>query len=97
MNPAPPISPLYPEPQPLGQGRYILDPSSYHKLPIKFSSADISSDSVIVVHSSGALNIEPLEPFYFHASQMTHFSGRGEYLQDWWYVHASFAPHLFTC
>ncbi|CBX94821.1 hypothetical protein LEMA_P118240.1 [Plenodomus lingam JN3] len=85
---APPSYPLYPEPQPLGHGRYILDPSTYHThLPVKFHSVNHAPSAtheaqVVVVHSTGALTIEPRAPFFMHASQWTHFNGRGGYEVD---------------
>ena len=85
---APPNHPLYPEPQPLGQGRYILDPSTYvTHLPRKFHrinhDASIPSQvEVIVVQSDGALTVEPRENFSMHTSQWTHFDGYGGYRLD---------------
>ncbi|KAF2709522.1 hypothetical protein K504DRAFT_476808 [Pleomassaria siparia CBS 279.74] len=78
-----PSFPLYPEPQPLGRGRYPLDPNTYHALPGKYQA--VSDDEVIVVHSSGALEVVPSKELYFHESQWTHFNGRGEYVDDYWY------------
>ncbi|CAO2657304.1 Nn.00g034300.m01.CDS01 [Neocucurbitaria sp. VM-36] len=85
---APPSHPLYPEPQPPGRGRYILDPSTYiTHLPKKFHSvnhnASIPSEvEVVVVHSDGALKVEPRENFFMHSSQWTHFDGYGGYRLD---------------
>ncbi|KAF1940495.1 hypothetical protein EJ02DRAFT_229007 [Clathrospora elynae] len=84
----PPSYPLYPEPQPLGHGRYILDPFTYfsHLLP-KFHlvkhTADVQSElEAVVVHSTGALKVEPRENMFSHHSQWTHFDGTGGYIQD---------------
>ena len=79
----PPTKPLYPEPQPIGQGRYLLDPKTYHNLPWNFEAID--SDETIVVHSTGALKPTKLEDLYYHASQWTHYNGRGRYTDDFWY------------
>lgn len=40
----PPTYPLYPEPQPLGKGRYILDPATYSNLPRKFHNLRIEAE-----------------------------------------------------
>ncbi|KAF1841672.1 uncharacterized protein K460DRAFT_409130 [Cucurbitaria berberidis CBS 394.84] len=85
---APPVHPLYPEPQPLGQGRYILDPSIYAThLPRKFQSVNYNASTtsereVVVVHSDGTLKVEPLEKLFIHTSQWTHFDGYGGYQLD---------------
>lgn len=79
----PPTFPLYPEPQPLGRGRYLLDPGSHRRLPTKFHNID--DGQVIVVHSTGQLEVVDGEPFYFHASQWSHFDGNGRYEDDYGY------------
>jgi hypothetical protein len=60
---APPEFPLYPEPQPLGAGRYVLAPAFYGSLPRKFWCVDAAAlhGEVVVVHSSGALRVMLLE------------------------------------
>lgn len=84
---------MYPEPQPLDHGRYILAPATYASLPRKFQLPDYTGEpiedvQVVVVHSSGRLAIEPREEFFMHSSQWTHFDGyggyalNGEYLPD---------------
>ncbi|KAF2785833.1 hypothetical protein K505DRAFT_205815, partial [Melanomma pulvis-pyrius CBS 109.77] len=67
--------PLYPEPQPLGQGRYYLDREMYRNLPRKFQTLNL--DEAVIVQSNGALEVVQSELSYFHASQWTHYSGRG--------------------
>ncbi|KAI8937691.1 hypothetical protein NX059_005392 [Plenodomus lindquistii] len=85
---SPPHYPLYPEPQPLGRGRYILDPSTYRThLPPKFHFVNhdpvmVEEAQIVVVHSNGALTIELRGPFFMHASQWTHFNGCGGYQLD---------------
>ncbi|KAH7126940.1 hypothetical protein B0J11DRAFT_432719 [Dendryphion nanum] len=79
----PPTWPLYPEPQPLNTGTYILNPTSYHHLPKKFQS--IGPRESIVIRSTGkidVLNTTETEKLYFHASQWTHYSGTGRYQDD---------------
>lgn len=89
---APPNYPLYPEPQPLGQGRYILDPTTYiTHLPPKFHMVNASATEpenvqIVVVHSNGALVIEDRENFFLHSSQWTHYTGHGDYRADQDYV-----------
>lgn len=105
MNTAPPMYPLYPEPQPRNQGRYILNPSSYSThLPRKFRSVQSTgfTDSdgteypaeAVVVHSNGALIVEARENFFYysHPSQWTHFDGYGRYREDEPYVCDESAP-----
>lgn len=41
---------------------------------------------VVIVHSNGALVIEPRFEYFLHPSQWTHFSGTGGYLSDARYV-----------
>ncbi|KAJ4374198.1 hypothetical protein N0V83_002939 [Neocucurbitaria cava] len=80
--------PLYPEPQPPGRGRYILDPKTYvTHLPRKFhsvnhSASDPSDVEVVVIHSDGALKVELRENLFMHPSQWTHFDGYGGYRLD---------------
>jgi hypothetical protein len=98
MGVAPPTYPLYPEPQSLGHGRYILTPNVYiSHLPRKFHDLRTSADEleearVVVVHSNGALKIEPREDFFMHESQWTHFNGQGGYVADVRYVPDFGAP-----
>ncbi|KAH7405811.1 hypothetical protein DE146DRAFT_608776 [Phaeosphaeria sp. MPI-PUGE-AT-0046c] len=88
----PPSFPMYPEPQSFGKGRYILAPSTYTShLPFKFhnvphSAPEVEDMQVVVVHSNGALMIEPRFEYFLHTSQWTHFSGTGSYLSDARYV-----------
>ncbi|KAH6538279.1 hypothetical protein HBI81_056180 [Parastagonospora nodorum] len=94
---APPSIPMYPEPQPLDRGRYILDPATYRSLPRKFHLPDYTDEpiedvQVVVVHSSGRLAIEPREDFFLHSSQWTHFDGHGGYALDGGYVPDLEAP-----
>ncbi|KAF2819977.1 hypothetical protein CC86DRAFT_398232 [Ophiobolus disseminans] len=82
-----PNFPLYPEPQPRGTGRFLLTPSVYGThLPPKFHDLKLtgSDDEVqaVVVHSDGALKVEPREEFFQHASQWTHYDGVGGYRDD---------------
>lgn len=81
---APPCQPHYPEPQPVDQGRFLLDPKSHDRLPPKFHN--IKEGRVIVVHSNGALKVTESAPFYWHASQWTHYDGYGGYIDDYWYT-----------
>ncbi|KAF2476182.1 uncharacterized protein BDR25DRAFT_309618 [Lindgomyces ingoldianus] len=80
---SPPSWPLYPEPQPLGQGRYLLDPTSHENLPRKFEKID--DEQTIVVHSSGALEVAKTFPFHFRSSPCAHFNGKGDFINNWWY------------
>ncbi|KAF2132411.1 hypothetical protein P153DRAFT_429552 [Dothidotthia symphoricarpi CBS 119687] len=104
-NIAPPMYPLYPEPQPKNQGRYILTPSSYKThLPRRFHSVQftpfVTDDGsehpaeVVVVHSNGMLTVETREDFFYrsHPSQWTHFNGYGGYRNDDPYVCDMTAP-----
>jgi hypothetical protein len=91
---APPSYPLYPEPQPLSRGSYILTPSSYPNLPSKFHNLRTSApahedDQVVIVRSDGRLAIELRENYFQHSSQWTHFDGKGQYTDDRIYV-----PHM---
>ncbi|KAH9868633.1 hypothetical protein J1614_007705 [Plenodomus biglobosus] len=85
---APPTYPLYPEPQPLGRGRYILDPATYRThLPAKFHfvrhDAEVREEvEVVVVQSNGALTVERSATYYVHPSQWTHYTGNGGYQLD---------------
>jgi hypothetical protein len=86
-SPAPPNYPLYPEPQPLGTGRFLLNTSAYKThLPTKFHGVKTAGAEdeiqVVVVHSDGALKVEAREKFFQHASQWTHYDGRGGYVDD---------------
>jgi hypothetical protein len=65
---APPEFPLYPEPQPLGAGRYVLAPAFYGSLPRKFWCVNAAGlhGEVVVVQSSGALRVVPLEDYELH-------------------------------
>ncbi|KAF2867954.1 hypothetical protein BDV95DRAFT_501882 [Massariosphaeria phaeospora] len=91
----PPNSVLYPEPQPLGQGRYVLDPKTYRMLPLKFHSVNVELDEVVVVDSTGALLVEKLEMFYFHDSQWSHYDGVGRQTDDKWYNGDPDAPKKY--
>lgn len=86
-NIVPPLYPLYPEPQPPNTGRYLLNPSTYksHLLPKFHGTKTAGADDeieVVVVHSNGALKVEQREIFFQHASQWTHYDGRGGYTDD---------------
>lgn len=78
----PPTRPLYPEPQPLGQGRYMLDQSTYTShLPPKFHTVDHAATKpenaeVVVVEANGGLKVEPRARFT-QPSQFTRFDGYG--------------------
>jgi hypothetical protein len=70
-------------------------------LPRKFHSiASLSTNptpseedaQIVVVHSDGALTIEPREDFFMHESQWTHFNGQGGYVADVRYVPDFAAP-----
>ena len=86
---APPVHPLYPEPQPRGKGRYILDPSTYTThLPRKFHNVDYSAAitdraEVVVVHSDGALTVEAKDHFFGYSSPFASINGNGRsHLED---------------
>ncbi|EDU50101.1 hypothetical protein PtrSN002B_011364 [Pyrenophora tritici-repentis] len=95
---SPPISPLYPEPQPLGCGRYILHPETYSThLPRKFHSVNHDAEELakveaVIVHSDGALKVEPRENMFIHDSQWTHYDGYGQYRDDELYFMDDRAP-----
>ncbi|CAE7206375.1 hypothetical protein P3342_011407 [Pyrenophora teres f. teres] len=95
---SPPSYPLYPEPQPLGCGRYILDPETYSThLPRKFHSVnhdaeELANVEAVIVHSDGALKVERRENMFMHDSQWTHYDGYGEYRDDEHYVMDDRAP-----
>ncbi|RMZ72257.1 hypothetical protein GMOD_00007269 [Pyrenophora seminiperda CCB06] len=94
----PPSYPLYPEPQPLGCGRYILDPETYKThLPRMFHSVkhDVESPELVeavIVHSNGALKVERREEMFLDESQWTHYDGNGESRDDEHYVPDDRAP-----
>ena len=98
MNIAPPSHPLYPEPQPLGCSRYILDPETYAThLPRKFHSVSHDTEALgeleaVIVHFDGALKVEHRENMFIHSSQWTHFNGRWEYEDDTNYLPDERAP-----
>ncbi|KAH8710091.1 hypothetical protein GQ44DRAFT_714614 [Phaeosphaeriaceae sp. PMI808] len=94
---APPNYPLYPEPQPRRQGRYMLTPEVYKShLPCKFkdirTTGPVEAVQVVVVHSDGALRVEQREQFFQHASQWTRYTGQGGYVRDGNYIPDMTAP-----
>lgn len=56
----------------------------YRNLPRKFQGLNL--DEAVIVQSNGALDVAQSELSYFHASQWTHYSGRGRYTDDYWYT-----------
>jgi hypothetical protein len=56
----------------------------YNNLPRKFQS--VNENEVIIVRSTGALEVVQTDVAYFHDSQWTHYDGRGGRIHDWWYT-----------
>ncbi|KAF2000264.1 hypothetical protein P154DRAFT_410183, partial [Amniculicola lignicola CBS 123094] len=71
----PPQWPRYPEPQPYGKGSYPLDPDLYYNLPAVF--ANVGGETMLVVSSTGAIEIVEKESLFWHYSTWTHYSGTG--------------------
>lgn len=81
----PPHFPLYPEPQPLGQGSYCLSLNTYEThLPKTFHgvnhAAMIPADAeVVVVQSNGALTVKKLEHVSMDPKFQMRFDGYGNH------------------
>jgi hypothetical protein len=88
MGKAPPVYPAYPEPQPLGQGSYVLDPSTWAThLPEKFCYANYAAGvlkdfEAVVVHDNGAIKVERGEDVFELLGLRTYFDGTGVCRED---------------